>query len=221
MRSQGRHRQPHGRDGADRRRPAAPGPDRQAAAGGRRRPRQEPIPRRAIRRATMPSATPAAARSLKLIEAKKPKPVAGAEPQRRFNFLAQRRIDLRRQAPRGTARETQQLGLAAGRRQRPVQCVAHDRGIVAVGDDQARGSGKIALMLEQCGKIRRHRPEEMIAIIEIVGPLGIIDQVGLGDLDLDDGQRRPWGRSPSCRRAGRWAAALRRSRTSRAGRTAG
>ena len=36
--------------------------------------------------------------------------------------------------------------------------------------------------------MRRHRPEEAVAIIEIVDPFAVAEQVGLGDLDLDDGQ---------------------------------
>jgi hypothetical protein len=82
----------------------------------------------------------------------------------------------------------QQLGLAPRRRQRPVRRLAHHRGIIAVGDDQPRFAGQVALLLEDSREVRRHRPEEAVAIIEIVEPFAVAEQVGLGDLDLDDGQ---------------------------------
>ena len=56
----------------------------------------------------------------------------------RYSSFAQRRVDLRRQTARRAAREMQQLGLAPRRRQRPMGCLADDRRIVAVGDDQPR-----------------------------------------------------------------------------------
>ena len=34
--------------------------------------------------------------------------------------------------------------------------------------------------------MRRHGPEELVAVIEIVGPLAVSKQVGLRDLDLDN-----------------------------------
>ena len=73
---------------------------------------------------------------LKLITAKKPSR-RGA-----LDRVAERRIDLRRQPPRGAARKAQQLGLAPGRGQRPARRLANHRRIVAVGDDQPGSLGK-------------------------------------------------------------------------------
>ena len=61
-----------------------------------------------------------------------------------------------------------------------------DRRIVAVGDDQTSFPGKIPLLFEDSREMRRHGPEETIAIIEIVEPFAVAEQVRLGDLDLDD-----------------------------------
>ena len=36
--------------------------------------------------------------------------------------------------------------------------------------------------------MRRHGPEESVAVIEIIGPFVVADQICLGDLDLDDGE---------------------------------
>ena len=60
------------------------------------------------------------------------------------------------------------------------------RRIVAVGNDQPRFPGQIALLFEIARQMRRHRPVETIAIVEIVEPFAVADQVRLGDLDFDD-----------------------------------
>ena len=52
--------------------------------------------------------------------------------------LAQRRIDVRRQAPRGAPGETQKFRLASRRGERPMRRVTDDRRIVAVRHDQSR-----------------------------------------------------------------------------------
>lgn len=59
-------------------------------------------------------------------------------------------------------------------------------GIVAVGDNQSRFTWKKALFLQNECEVRRYRPEETIAKFEIIGPLAVADEIGLGDLDLDD-----------------------------------
>ena len=64
--------------------------------------------------------------------------------------------------------------------------LAHHRGIVTVGDDQSRSIGQIPLLLEDSREVRRHRPEEAVAIVEIIRPLAVADKIRLGDLDLDD-----------------------------------
>ena len=64
----------HGRDAADRRGPAAPAADRSSCCSSTAPIPTRPMPPRAIRRATMPSATTAAREILQLIEDKKPKP---------------------------------------------------------------------------------------------------------------------------------------------------
>src|SRR5437870_1090344 len=49
-----------------------------------------------------------------------------------------------------------------------------------------------------------HGPEEAVAIIEIVAPLGIADEIGLADLDLDRSEERRVGKE--CR--SRWSRCL-------------
>src|SRR6185295_3696588 len=56
------------------------------------------------------------------------------------------------------------------------------------GHDQSRFSRQVALFLKQSREMRRDRPEEAVAIIEIVEPFAVADQVGLRDLDLNDGE---------------------------------
>ena len=62
------------------------------------------------------------------------------------------------------------------------------RRVIAVGDDQPGLRGEVLLLLEQTGEVRRDRPEEAIALVEIIEPFAVADQVGLGDLDLDNRQ---------------------------------
>src|SRR4051794_41101180 len=80
----------------------------------------------------------------------------------------------------------QQLGLAPGRCKRPVRGFTDDRRIVTIGDNQSRLRWQIAFLVENSRKLRRHRPKEAIAIIEIIEPLAVTEKIGLGDLDLDD-----------------------------------
>ena len=136
---------------ADRRGPAAPGADRRSCCS-----RPAPIPTRptmppAIRRAIMPSATRAIGEMLKLIETVKPKPAKKPSPAPSLKLdisaVAERRVDLRRQPPRGAAGEAQQFGLAPRRRERAVRRLAHDRRVVAVGDDQPGLAGQEALLV--------------------------------------------------------------------------
>ena len=62
------------------------------------------------------------------------------------------------------------------------------RCIVTVRNDQPSFARKISLFLEDSGQVRRNRPIELIAIFKIIGPLAVIDQVGLGNLDFDNGE---------------------------------
>lgn len=66
--------------------------------------------------------------------------------------------------------------------------LADEGGVVAIGDDQARFARQKGLALENRGKIWRHRPIEMVAEIEVIGPLAVAEEVRFRDLDLDDRQ---------------------------------
>jgi hypothetical protein len=64
-----------------------------------------------------------------------------------------------------------------------------DLGIVAVGDDQAGAIGAEIVAVEgREAEAGRHRPIEEVAIIEIVAPFAVAEQIGARDLDLDDDQ---------------------------------
>ena len=67
--------------------------------------------------------------------------------------------------------------------------IPHDCGVIAIRDDQSGFARQEPLLLQQADQRPRHRPEEAVAIFQIIGPLGIAGQVGLADLDLDDRQR--------------------------------
>ena len=47
-------------------------------------------------------------------------------------------------------------------------------------------------LFEQRTKMVRHGPEEAIAVIQIVGPFLVAEQIGLADLYFHDGQFAPW-----------------------------
>src|SRR5207237_1088126 len=82
-----------------------------------------------------------------------------------------------RELPGGTASEAQQFGLAPRRRQRAVGCLADDRGVIPVSDDQPGLAREVALLLQDPRQVRRHRPVEAVAIIQIVKPLAVADEV--------------------------------------------
>ena len=58
----------------------------------------------------------------------------------------------------------------------------------AIGDDQPGDVGQEVGTVANPGKFGRHGPEEPVAIIEIVGPFAVAQEVGLRDLDLNDRQ---------------------------------
>lgn len=66
--------------------------------------------------------------------------------------------------------------------------VADNRRVVAIRDNQTGLRGKIPLLFKQSRELRRNRPEESIAKVEIVEPFAVAEQIGPGDLDLDDRQ---------------------------------
>ena len=137
---------------------------------------------------------------------------APAQLIRRNPAKAGSRSPTSRRAARRAKRSVSALRRAAG--QLPDCGVAHHRGIVAIGDDQPAGAGMEAFLLERLQvEPGRHRPEEAVAIIEIVTPFAVANQIGaetlISTMVIIPARRR----SPSCRRAARWAAALRTART--------
>src|SRR5213078_3556243 len=91
--------------------------------------------------------------------------------------IAQRGIDLGRQAARRASREMQELGLPARRRQWPVRGVTNDRCVIPVGDDEPGLGGQVAVLVEDVRQIWWHRPEETVAIIQIIEPFAIADKI--------------------------------------------
>src|SRR6185369_15566433 len=81
--------------------------------------------------------------------------------------LAERRIDLHRQPPRGPAREPQQLRLPPCRSHWPMGRLACDDRVVTISDDQAGFARKEALSLTNAGQPGRYRPVETVAILEM------------------------------------------------------
>ena len=65
--------------------------------------------------------------------------------------------------------------------------LAQDRGVVAVGDDHARSLGQERFAVQRAMvEPGRHRPEEAVAMVEIVEPFAVAEQIGARHLDLDD-----------------------------------
>ena len=74
---------------------------------------------------------------------------------------------------------------ASGRHRR----LANHRRVIAIGDDEPGAIIAQAAAVEGREiEAARHRPEEAVAIIEIVGPLAVAHQIGARNLDLDDDQ---------------------------------
>src|SRR3546814_1750842 len=93
----------------------------------------------------------------------------------------------RSQPSSGTAREGERAALANGRRHGDPVRLAHDRRIVAIGDDQPGTRRQKGIAIERARvEPRRQCPEKTVAMIEILGPFCVPEQIGPRDLDLDD-----------------------------------
>ena len=66
-----------------------------------------------------------------------------------------------------------------------------DRRIITIGDQQTGFVRQEMRLVEQAAQALGHRPVKAVAIIQIVAPLAVADQVGAADLDLDDRQMAP------------------------------
>src|SRR5690606_9705969 len=98
-------------------------------------------------------------------------------------------IEIAGQPTRGAAGETGRFGLAPRRGKRPAGRLADDLGIVTVGDDPPGTIGPESRPIERLEReAGRHGPEEAVAIIEVIGPFVIAEQIGPRHLDLDDGE---------------------------------
>ena len=69
---------------------------------------------------------------------------------------------------------------------------ARDHRVIAVGDDQPGRAWKEARTLANRRQRGGHRPIKAVAIIEIVQPRAVADQIGLGDFDLNNGEAALW-----------------------------
>ncbi len=91
------------------------------------------------------------------------------------------------QPPQRGARQPFDLDLAPRGGERVKRRGAQDFGVVAIGDDHPAAVGAVVRAVERPAiEPRRHPPEEAVAMIEIVGPFAIAQQIAALDLDLDD-----------------------------------
>jgi len=97
------------------------------------------------------------------------------------------RIVQRHQPPQRGAGEAFGLDLAAGGGQLVQRGGAQDLGVVAVGHDHAAALGQERRRVQRRAVERRWQaPVEAVAVLEIVGPLAVAQEVRAADLDLDD-----------------------------------
>ena len=86
-----------------------------------------------------------------------------------------------------SAGESLDPGLAARGVERKRRRGADDLGVVAIGHDHPTVFGMKARVIETGAvEVRGQAPIEPVAVIEVIGPLGVAEQVGAADLDLDD-----------------------------------
>ncbi len=64
----------------------------------------------------------------------------------------------------------------------------HHGSVVTIGNEDSGIPRPETLVIEQGRQQVRNRPEESVAIIEIVDPFLVAEQIGAADLDLDDRQ---------------------------------
>src|SRR3546814_15621657 len=89
------------------------------------------------------------------------------------------------------SRKAQLFRLAPGGIQRIDGCLADDGGAIAIGNDDPGAGGQEAVLLQIADtETGGDRPEVAVAIIEIFRPFEIAAQVGDGDLDLDERDRK-------------------------------